>query len=677
MNATMTDGPSTVVATGARTSTFRLGLFGDTRSGKTVYLSSLIWLARNGQLPAGLANVREADGDTARYLGEKVAMLSAGKWPAGSAASSELHLLVDRDSGEVLTITTADFRGGDLADAFYGGDRRAAVRFVSRLFDGCNAYMFLLDPSAIVTGNIGDTAARDGDLDSTRADEQQRRLGGIMPALEILRHQSWRIRAFHPPVAIVFTKCDRFPEAQQNPEQFAKDHALQIWRHLRTHLPGKHRFFALSSTGPCDGSTNAAVPPDPLKPQAVAEPILWLAQMHAKRARAMQRIVGVVILLLALCGFTGLHALNARDLGVKWQQVPTATADELRDMYVAVKGWQGLSRFALTHPIARKRLLGEILNHAEQAATRDYESRLDGAGDLRTLLDLQETHRCISAFEQRYRGTEPANRLNTWLEAQRLRLASIALVKMRKAAADGDQYNFDVAQREFYQTGCRTLDPEVKNAEAALWAKISAEATKRLWAAWLIRRQHVDYIRDKCRDAEEELGRNPRPRRADQDFVSLVRTTYDDLHKNGLWPKLTFRLEAGSDAAIYWKVCVKDEYRNESGVWQKPLKTEAGNWYALQCNFTYFLLHDTDTKFIFYLTADRWGPWTDEYFTRTYNSEEFANALRSGCDWAKGSAGNSMKISFIQDEPYKLIVRWYNAVKKIEETGDELFRSAR
>ena len=33
---------------------FSLGLFGDTRSGKTVYLTALQWLAEEGRLPDGV-----------------------------------------------------------------------------------------------------------------------------------------------------------------------------------------------------------------------------------------------------------------------------------------------------------------------------------------------------------------------------------------------------------------------------------------------------------------------------------------------------------------------------------------------------------------------------------------------------------------------------------------------
>ena len=52
---------------------FRLGLFGDTRSGKTMYLTALYWSAQEGRL----------------------AMVRAGQWPPGDLDTEPVRLLAE------------------------------------------------------------------------------------------------------------------------------------------------------------------------------------------------------------------------------------------------------------------------------------------------------------------------------------------------------------------------------------------------------------------------------------------------------------------------------------------------------------------------------------------------------------------------------------------------------
>jgi hypothetical protein len=104
---------------GVAVSRFRLGLFGDTRAGKTVYLSALQWMAEEGLLPEG-HNLRPDGPETARYLGSRVAALRSGQWPAGTVGNNEVCLLLDTPA-ETLAIRTTDFRGGDFGKAFFEG----------------------------------------------------------------------------------------------------------------------------------------------------------------------------------------------------------------------------------------------------------------------------------------------------------------------------------------------------------------------------------------------------------------------------------------------------------------------------------------------------------------------------------------------------------------------------
>ena len=112
-------------------SQLRLGLFGATRSGKTVYLTTLYWIAKQGRLPEKISSLLPGDSNSAKYLGERYAMVEAGEWPAGNLDSRQIVLDVSFKS-KVVTLATNDFRGGDFTAAFYSDDpankARRAIR---------------------------------------------------------------------------------------------------------------------------------------------------------------------------------------------------------------------------------------------------------------------------------------------------------------------------------------------------------------------------------------------------------------------------------------------------------------------------------------------------------------------------------------------------------------------
>ena len=177
----------------------RVGIFGATRAGKTVYLTSLYWLAQKGRLPPGVHGLRPVGAESAEYLGQRFAQLEAGRWPMGNVDSHPLTLELDVGN-KTLTLATNDFRGGDFTSAFYSSEpeeKQRAERFVRELFAGCSAYLFLVD--------CGDLrAAEDGGLEQQATAAQRR--GAIETTLSLLRRSAWGFRTLHHPVAIVFTK---------------------------------------------------------------------------------------------------------------------------------------------------------------------------------------------------------------------------------------------------------------------------------------------------------------------------------------------------------------------------------------------------------------------------------------------------------------------------------------
>src|ERR1700676_1814248 len=116
-------------------SALRVGIFGATRAGKTVYLTTLYWLAQKGLLPPGVHGLRPLGPESVEYLGQRYAQLEAGQWPMGNVDSHRIALELDVGN-KGLTLSTNDFRGGDFTSAFYSSDpqeRERAERFVREL----------------------------------------------------------------------------------------------------------------------------------------------------------------------------------------------------------------------------------------------------------------------------------------------------------------------------------------------------------------------------------------------------------------------------------------------------------------------------------------------------------------------------------------------------------------
>ncbi len=343
-------------------SKIRLGLFGATRSGKTVYLTTLYWQSKKGLLPKGIVGLLPADRESAKYLGERYAMVEAGQWPAGNLDSQTVALEISLKY-RVIKLTTNDFRGGDFTSAFYSNDpatKERAEQFVRNLFHGCSAYMFLVDCSDIRTA-----LENRSDLDSQQIATD--RGGAIETTLNILRRKTWGLRVFHHPVAVVFTKGDLHPECMADPEAYAKQHLRPTWDYLHQHARRNHRFFAISSTGEVPPGREG--PPLPLQPSKnFFEPILWCVDRNRRRSRILWRSVAAVCLAVLVALWIVLFLRNDHQLGNVKEEIAVAQDDHLQELYLQVQGWNGL-RFLLTHPGSLTRLCQEIVGEAEGALT--------------------------------------------------------------------------------------------------------------------------------------------------------------------------------------------------------------------------------------------------------------------------------------------------------------------
>jgi hypothetical protein len=87
----------------------------------------------------------------------------------------------------------------------------------------------------------------------------------------------------HRPVAIVFSKADRFDTVWDDPEEYARRYAAGLWRQCHERLQ-RHRFFATSvaAVHTCvDAYGEQVAVPMRVEPRGVLDPLTWLTQQLA------------------------------------------------------------------------------------------------------------------------------------------------------------------------------------------------------------------------------------------------------------------------------------------------------------------------------------------------------------------------------------------------------------
>jgi hypothetical protein len=556
--------------------TFRLGLFGDTRSGKTVYLTALKWLAEEGRLPAGVNGLRPADPESARYLGRRVAQMRSGNWPEGTIDTACVSFILDT-SGKSVAIKTRDFRGGDFGSAWYEGDRDDTERFVSEIFEGTSAAMFLLDPA-----DPKNLFSSDATLEENSAAE--RRVTAVETALEILRKQSRGFQLFHRPVAVVFTKCDEHADVMADPEGFARKHVRQQYDYLRRHAGKRYRYFAISSTGALTNPMGK--PPRTLRPDGVLAPVLWCHQQHRNRERILFGTVVVLLLFATAILYGVLFASNESTFSEMRASLPTANAEAKAQLYQRAKEMAVSTRYMLTHPRERRELCVEILQATEDALRETLLPRMTDAGNLRTVDDYLAATQRIAEFEQRYPGTESTKRQIYWLDEQRDMLAKRLSESASEAAEDGNDSKFNKLIEQYIAVATTEYDPVIDRARRVLTERKAQEAARILARRRQAASNDIPRILEACSNAEQNLRSFNAPHECNaRQYIELIRETYEELYQHGTVSKFKLeRVEGSRRDKVKWTVTVvgaDSESTVESPGWEEPVRFIEDGWYRV------------------------------------------------------------------------------------------------
>ena len=639
-------------------SQLRLGLFGATRSGKTVYLTTLYWIAKQGRLPEKISSLLPGDSNSAKYLGERYAMVEAGEWPAGNLDSRQIVLDVSFKS-KVVTLATNDFRGGDFTAAFYSDDpanKARAEQFVSGFFEKCSAYLFLVD-----SGDFRDSLNDNTHLAGQNTIAQ--RSGAIETTLRILRQKAWGLRLFHHPVAVVFTKGDLHPECLVDPDAYAKQYLRPTWDYLRQHARTSHKFFAITSTGTVPlGLTG---PPLPLQPSKnFFDPIVWCVEQHAHRLRVLRMAAAAVLVCVCVSLWTILFLHNGQRLRETAGELAQAQDDRLHELYVQAQGWQGWTTFTLTHPATATLLRQQIVGVAESRLQDSLAVRKGESGDLRTVDDVEEAEKQIADFAKGYPGTENAKHLTVWIATQRRQQAQQIVQRMGGAAKGGNERAFDDFMKDYARVASPDLDPEVGQLRDILDQAIVADQVKRLWYKWTIEPQNVDAIRGQCQIAEQTLQER-RYQEKHHEFVQLLRNTYDQLNRNHTG-KISFHLESKRNHDVSWWFEI-DGHDVAIGRKRAAVKLSDGRWKIEGASATVDLLSPKKIRVAFNV-FDRALNYS-QLSTPLFTAEEFASHLQKPV-LLKTETDDEYQVVFRADDQ---LVEHCHAMARIKELGDELF----
>jgi hypothetical protein len=656
--------PNSLPEESGRRSKVRLGLFGATRAGKTVFLTTLYWLSKKGQLPAEVRGVLPADPESAGYLGERYAMLEAGQWPRGNVTSHRVTLEISLAT-EIITLATNDFRGGDFTAAFYSEDpshQQQAQDFVRQLFAGCSAYVFLIDCSDV------NAAENQGALDDHAGLAQ--RTGAVETALNILRRDAWGFRLLHRPVAVVFTKADQQPECLADAEGYAKRNLRPTWDYLRQHASSGHRFFAVTSTGSMPQGSSAP-PPAPLKPsENFLEPILWCSRLHERRVRFLRLGAAAIFLTLLACAWGSLFVANRHALADLAAEAHQAPEDQLPRLYGKARQWNGSPRFALTQPGAALPLSQAIVNEAEQRLHHAIDGRLDSTGNIRTIDDYTKVAARVDQFAIAFPNTENEIRLKSWIQTERLRLGQQVARDLASAARTANEHQFEQLRHDYDQVAAAALDPQVAEAARLLKDQLLHEPVKQLWLAVTYQQDDIDPIRQRCSEAESMLNSYPENTQYSQ-YVQAVRELYDRLKREPT-ASLEFQIRTKAEFKARWWFEIDGVDRAKSDAVLAAVKLNSGEYQLHGGKTEIDLLATRAVRVALNVHDWKLTSWSNSHLTTPLFTPEQIGAMLDQPVVVTSDRHIEYRIVFSGGENFSEFSR---AMTKIKKLGDELFRT--
>ena len=340
-------------------------------------------------------------------------------------------------------------------------------------------------------------------------------------------------------------------------------------------------------------------------------PLMWCAESYAARRRWQWRtVVGIAATLILFAWIALCYINNSRFKRVE-ADLPTATEEELSDYYQAVRDWTSFwSSFRLTPFQSPADLRETILTTAEDRLHKNIDPRKDKEGNLRTTDDWRVSREEIDKYCQRYAGTENARRLEEWVNTQRRIQAQRLVDRLRSAATGANERLFDELLRDYQSTALPYFDAQIDEARKILNSRIVAEQVKELWKGLTIEPQNIDKMRELCKTAEELIAQRPSHRPKDEEFVQLVRRTYDQLKQSNK-ATISFHIETENNQAVDWQFRLDGVDKATSGGWRDPVKASKTGFRIEGDKVGVDLLHaDAKVEILIKVYDWNYAPWS-------------------------------------------------------------------
>ena len=657
----------------AAVSNFRLGLFGDTRSGKTMYLTSLYGSAQEGLLVKEV-NLRPNPGSSMKHLNSRLGMIRAGRWPPGDLDIEPIELLLDY-KGQTFSLRTRDFKGGNFGNLTEPTSKAEFEQFVNDLFNGCSAYIFLVDPGVVFRSQEPNLSP---DEKYKREREALRVNSAVELALEKVRPSGRISHLMHRPVAIVFTKCDLYPDVTIAPAAFARKYLEPTCRYLDTHAPHRHAFFAVSSTGtlPEIACGNNPPPPRSLHPDNILNPILWCINQHLGRYRILNRFLIATLIVFLIAAYAGFYLWNGSRLGIISKAIVSAADGHLPELF---RNADDLSRSFLmlpTHPFEGLRVRQCVVSEARKRFQSGVVQRIDGLGYLREVKDYQDLSPRVSIFISNYPGTADAQDLQIWLAGQRQSLAERLTLELEQLANAGQELNFDERQKQYREVAITQCDDRVNNARNVLNHTITRRKVSMLFSVRCDNEKDIAAVRAACKEAEDEINQLRRPETdKDVQYVRKIRKLYEQLNKDSSERAIYFTIRTQNSWKVKWDLFKNTLDANNSlrkcDDWSlTKVDPNDSDWYLLDSPKIKVDLFEVKTLF-FRLEERDPKPWP------WHNGEGQLNKSLREIQFGKYNKIISTKntdyyLTFYEDDGIRSYLQDSDEIKRLE---DELFRA--
>jgi hypothetical protein len=245
-----------------------ISVLGESGSGKTVYLGMLMDMLSKGVL--GMRGIAHGSHSVA-VQDNTISSLERRRFPEKTCSETDewqwVHCEVTRDrrNKRPLDLVTADFAGEAIALEI---EQPGAYPAIRSLVSQSAGVLLLCDSISVCRASMNE-------------DISALKLVSYIYEVQKANSAGRTDRRVKTPLAVVFTKCDQCPEAQEDPERFATNNMPRLSQICQAGF-SRFRFFAArvvaSTATSMDEYACSSHVALHVEPHGIAEPLDWITK---------------------------------------------------------------------------------------------------------------------------------------------------------------------------------------------------------------------------------------------------------------------------------------------------------------------------------------------------------------------------------------------------------------